>query len=201
MTMNDFNAKFWKDKYLNNTTGWDIGYISTPLKEYFEQLENKDLNILIPGCGNGYEAEFLHNRGFKNVFILDIAEQPLENFSKRVPNFHKEHLIHGDFFNHNGTYDLIIEQTFFCALNPILRNNYTEKVSQLLVNDGKLVGLLFDLPLTEQGPPFGGSINEYIKTFSPFFRIKTLEKSYNSINERLDKELFIIFEAGEKRQI
>ncbi len=194
MTMNDFNANFWKDKYLNNATGWDIGHISTPLKEYFEQLENKDLSILIPGCGNGYEAEFLHNLGFKNVSILDIAEQPLENFNKRVPYFPKENLIHGDFFNHNGTYDLIIEQTFFCALNPILRNNYTEKISQLLVNDGKLVGLLFDFPLTEQGPPFGGNIKEYIKTFSLFFKIKTLERSYNSIDDRQGKELFIIFE-------
>ncbi len=192
--MNDFNANFWKDKYLNNATGWDIGHISTPLKEYFEQLENKDLSILIPGCGNGYEAEFLHNLGFKNVSILDIAEQPLENFNKRVPYFPKENLIHGDFFNHNGTYDLIIEQTFFCALNPILRNNYTEKISQLLVNDGKLVGLLFDFPLTEQGPPFGGNIKEYIKTFSLFFKIKTLERSYNSIDDRQGKELFIIFE-------
>jgi len=197
--MNEFNANFWTDKYRNNATGWDIGNISTPLRTYFEQLKNKDLNILIPGCGNGYEAEFLHNIGFNNVFILDIAEQPLENFSKRVPNFPKKRLLHGDFFNHNGTYDLIIEQTFFCALNPVLRNNYAEKISQLLVDDGKLVGLLFDFPLTGQDPPFGGSLKEYTKTFSSFFKIKTLERSYNSINERLDKELFIIFEADEKR--
>ncbi|MCF6346687.1 MAG: TPMT family class I SAM-dependent methyltransferase [Flavobacteriaceae bacterium] len=192
--MNDFNVNSWKDKYLNNATGWDIGHISTPLKEYFEQLENEDLSILIPGCGNGYEAEFLHNLGFKNVSILDIAEQPLENFNKRVPYFPKENLIHGDFFSHNGTYDLIIEQTFFCALNPILRKNYVKKISQLLVDNGKLVGLLFDFPLTEQGPPFGGSIKEYIKTFSQFFKIKTLERSYNSIDDRQGKELFIIFE-------
>ncbi|HXH19987.1 MAG TPA: hypothetical protein VNJ07_12995 [Chitinophagales bacterium] len=27
-------------------------------------------------------------------------------------------LIHRDFFKHQGRYDLIIEQTFFCAINP-----------------------------------------------------------------------------------
>lgn len=199
MIMSDFNANFWKDKYINNATGWDIGYISTPLKVYFNQLENKNLKILIPGCGNGYEAEFLHQLGFKNVHILDITEQPLENFSKRVPDFPKEHLIHADFFNHKSGYNLIIEQTFFCALNPILRNDYAEKMNQLLVPNGKLVGLLFDFPLTEQGPPFGGSIKEYTKTFSSFFKIKTLERSYNSIDGRQDKELFVIFEASEKR--
>jgi thiopurine S-methyltransferase len=194
--MNDFNANFWKDKYINNATGWDLGDVSTPLKVYFEQIKNKDLSILIPGCGNGYEAEFLHTSGFKNVYILDIAEQPLENFSKRVPNFPKEHLMHGNFFDHNTQYELIIEQTFFCALDPLLRNNYAEKINQLLATNGKLVGLLFDFPLTEQGPPFGGSLEEYTKTFSSLFNIKTLEKSYNSIEERTGKELFIIFEKS-----
>ncbi len=195
--MNKYDISYWEDNYLNKTTGWDIGQISTPLKVYFEQLENKDLSILIPGCGNGYEAEFLHNLGFKNIHILDIAKQPLQNFSKRVPSFPKENLIHADFFKHNTQYDLIIEQTFFCALDPVLRNHYAEKMSQLLTTNGKIVGLLFDFPLTEQGPPFGGSIEEYRITFSSLFKIKILEKSYNSADNRMDKELFVIFEASE----
>ncbi len=193
--MKKYDIVFWEDKYLNNTTGWDIGHISTPLKEYFEQLENKEISILIPGCGNGYEAEFLYNLGFKNVSILDIAEQPLRDFSRRVPNFPKEHLIHADFFSHNSQYDLIIEQTFFCSLDPVLRNGYAEKMTQLLKANGKLVGLLFNFPLTEQGPPFGGSLQEYKTTFSKLFTIKVLEESYNSIADRSGKELFIIFET------
>ena len=47
--------------------------------------------------------------GFKNVFVIDIAEQPLLNFKKRFPNFPESHLINDDFFNHNGKYDLIVE--------------------------------------------------------------------------------------------
>lgn len=192
--MNNFDTEFWENKYKYKNTGWDIGYISTPLKTYFEQLKNKDISILIPGCGNGYEAEFLHKNGFKNVYILDLATQPLENFSKRVTNFPKKHLIKDDFFNHKNQYDLIVEQTFFCALEPKLRSNYAKKMNQLLSPKGKLVGLLFDFPLTKQGPPFGGCVKEYIDTFSSLFKIKTLEKSYNSISERNGKELFIIFE-------
>ena len=194
MEMNDLNASFWEDKYLNNATGWDIGHISTPIKAYFEQVENKNLSILIPGCGNGYEAEFLHKAGFNNVHILDIAERPLTNFNNRVSDFPKDQLIHGNFFDHKGTYDLIIEQTFFCALNPLLRGDYIKKVNQLLSKKGKLVGLLFDFSLTDQGPPFGGSLEEYIRSFSYLFDIKILEKSYNSIDSRKDRELFIIFE-------
>ena len=91
-------------------------------------------------------------------------------------------------------YDLIIEQTFFCALNPSLRDKYVEKMHELLNPKGKLIGLLFQFPLTEEGPPFGGSENEYIKLFSNNFKIRTLETAYNSIKPREGRELFFIFE-------
>jgi hypothetical protein len=32
-------------------------------------------------------------------------------------------------FNHKGEYDLIIEQTFFCALPPVMRQNMLENAS------------------------------------------------------------------------
>jgi len=64
--------KYWSKRYEENQTGWDIGYPSTPIKTYVDQLENKDLKILIPGAGNAYEAEYLWQQGFKNVHVLDI---------------------------------------------------------------------------------------------------------------------------------
>ena len=116
-----FNEVFWENKYQQNKTGWDLGEVSPPLKAYFDQLENNELSILIPGAGNSYEAEYLFNKGFKNVFVVDLAISALENIQKRVPNFPEAQLIHGDFFELKGSFDLIIEQTFFCALDPALR--------------------------------------------------------------------------------
>jgi len=63
--------------------GWDIGYPSTPIKEYADQLTDKSIQILIPGAGNAYEAEYLWKQGFSNVHILDISEIPLKEFKKR----------------------------------------------------------------------------------------------------------------------
>jgi len=189
-----FNKAYWENKYLENATGWDIGHTSTPLADYFNQLINKELRILIPGGGNCYEAEYLFEQGFKNVYVIDIALQPLLNFKNRFPKFPKTHLIQGDFFNHIGKYDLIIEQTFFCALDPVLRNKYVDKMYDLLSEKGKLAGLLFNFELTEEGPPFGGSRDEYLQLFSASFNIKTLDKSYNSIKPRFGRELFFIFE-------
>lgn len=183
----------WNDKYIANNTGWDIGNISTPLKEYIDQLADKNIKILIPGCGNSYEAEYLHKKGFKNVYVIDIAKKALENFKKRVPDFKDEHLIHGDFFKLKEQFDLIIEQTFYCAINPEMRDAYVKKMYELLNVNGKLVGLLFQFPLTEKGPPFGGSKSEYLKRFSKYFKIEILENCYNSITPREGKEVFIKF--------
>ena len=192
--MNKLNKSFWEARYLNNQTGWDLGYIATPLKEYIDQLTNKDIKILIPGAGNSHEAEYLWNNGVKNIYVLDIAEHPLNNFKNRIPDFPESRLIHDDFFKINNTFDLIIEHTFFCALKIDLREKYAEKMSNLLCNKGKLIGLLFDFELTKDGPPFGGSKDEYLTYFTKYFKIKTLERAYNSIKPRADRELFFIFE-------
>ena len=42
---------YWSNRYEEQRLGWDIGHPSTPLVEYIEQLDRKDLRILIPGAG------------------------------------------------------------------------------------------------------------------------------------------------------
>ena len=65
MSVIKLGKEYWEEKYAKNSTGWNIGYISTPIKEYIDQLQNKSIKILIPGAGNSYEAEYLwENRLF-----------------------------------------------------------------------------------------------------------------------------------------
>ncbi len=188
------DQEFWSQKYQSNQLGWDIGEVSPPIKAYIDQLIDKDVSILIPGAGNAYEAAYLLEQGFKNVTVLDIAEEPLANLKERVPSFPKQQILQEDFFIHGGQYDLIFEQTFFCALDPSLRVDYIDKMKSLLKPKGKLVGLLFDFRLDSVGPPFGGSEDAYTIDFKKRFRLKTLTPCYNSIKPRLGRELFIIFE-------
>ncbi len=191
---------YWSQRYQENNTGWDIGAPSTPLKAYIDQLENKDLKILIPGAGNSYEAEYLYNQGFNNIYVLDIAKEPLEAFQKRVPDFPSEHIIQDDFFELKGSFDLILEQTFFCSFPPLpeIRKQYALKVHELLKQNGKLVGLWFDFPLTGdiEKRPFGGSKEEYLNYFEPYFNIKTFENCYNSIPSRMGNELFGVLQRN-----
>ena len=199
--MTELNQIYWNNRYLCNDFSWDIGDISLPLKTYFEQLTNKELKILIPGAGNAHEAEFLFKNDFKNVFVLDFANEPLQNFNRRLPDFPQEQLINQDFFEHHGKYDLIIEQTFFCAINPKLRKLYVQQMQQLLKPNGKLVGLLFDDALNLEKPPFGGNLVEYTALFSTSFSIKKMERSNNSIQPRENRELFFICENSEQSNI
>ena len=191
------NSKFWNQRYLENDTGWDIGYISTPIKEYFDQINNKKLKILIPGGGNSHEAEYLYKKGFVNTYLLDYAKTPLINFKKRNPKFPKKQLINCNFFDYEDNFDIIIEQTFFCAIYPRLRKKYSEKCYQLLKKKGKIIGLLFDDRLNNDKPPFGGSKKEYEIIFKNQFNIKKMEACKNSIPQRLGRELFVNLEKKE----
>jgi thiopurine S-methyltransferase len=187
----DVSANAWEERYLNNDIGWDLGEVSTPLKAYFDQLKNKELKILIPGGGNSYEAEYLFQNGFKNVFVIDFSKTAIDTIKKRVPNFPVNQLILGDFFDLDMTFDLIIEQTFFCALHPNLRTAYALKMQQLLKEKGKLVGLQFKVPLNKDKPPFGGNKEAYIGYFKPYFKIEKMEACHNSFGNRKGRELFI----------
>lgn len=193
------NQSFWNERYDTHQTGWDIGYPSTPLKTYIDQLTDRSLRILMPGAGNAYEVEYLYKLGFENISVIDISDRPLKNFLQRVPDFPVERLIHEDFFEHQGTYDLIFEQTFFCALDPMLRPRYVEKMASLLSDGGKLVGVLFDAPMYTDHPPYGGSIAAYQALFSSRLTIHTMEAAYNSIVPRAGSEAFMICTKNSER--
>ncbi len=189
--MQKLNETYWSQRYDQSNTPWDIGYAAPALTAFFQNLVNKKARILIPGAGNAYEAEWLWKNGYENTYVIDLAKQPLKNLQKRLPDFPAENLIHKDFFELHASFDLIVEQTFFCALNPDMREAYARKMADLLAPTGQLVGVLFDFELTSQGPPFGGSYDEYRNLFTKHFRIKTLERCYNSIKPRQGNELFI----------
>ena len=185
---------YWDKTYENKQAGWDVGYAATPLKEYFDQLTDKSIRILIPGAGNAYEVEYLFQLGFKNVFLLDFAPTPIQNFIKRNPDFPLDHIIEEDFFTHKEQYDLIIEHTFLTSFPKKMRPKYAAKMHDLLAVNGKLVGLLFNHEFQNNHPPFGGTPEEYQKLFDDCFIFKTFELAHNSIKPRKDRELFIKLE-------
>lgn len=186
---------YWEAQYKSNATGWDLGKVSPPIKEYIDTIENKNISILIPGCGNSYEAEHLLNQGFTDITLIDIAPSLVTSLQEKFNNNPNIMIVLGDFFDHQGQYDLIIEQTFFCALHPTMRQKYVSKMHQLLSKSGKLVGLLFNKTF-ESGPPFGGNQTEYEQLFKNHFQFLKIDLCQNSIKPRANSELFIEFQKS-----
>lgn len=187
------NQVYWNNRYEQNNTGWDMGHVSPPLKKYIDQIENKNLRILIPGCGNSYEAAYLAQQGFTDITLIDIAPLLVQQLKEKFIHEPAIKIVLGDFFEHLGKYDLIMEQTFFCALHPSLRNNYVNKMHELLAKNGRLAGVLFATEFEAAGPPFGGTAAEYETLFANKFYLHTMAPCYNSHSKRAGNELFINF--------
>jgi len=185
------NQDYWDKRYESHQTGWDLGEASPPIHGYFKQVEKKEIAILIPGCGFGYEAEALLAMGFSNITLIDVAELPVAELRDKYRNNPNINIIQGNFFEYEGQYDVIIEQTFFCAIDPALRIDYVQKCHSLLAADGRIVGLFFNRQF-DGGPPFGGDANEYASLFEKYFEINKLEPCYNSAGPRAGSELFAI---------
>jgi thiopurine S-methyltransferase len=186
------DESFWNARYTSGETAWDMGQVSTPLKTYIDQITDKSIKVLVPGAGNAWEAAYFWDSGFRNVWICDIASEAIERFKKRRPDFPANQLIHSDFFQLEGTFDLVLEQTFFCAIDPSLRLSYAKKMSHILNDGGTLAGVFFDIPENPTPPPFGGNKEEYRTLFSPYFKEVHIEPCYNSIKPREGREVFVI---------
>ncbi len=185
------DKSFWESRWQEKKTGWDIGYANPAICNFMEQYPNKDAAILIAGCGNAYEAEFLIKNGFTNITLIDIAETAVKNLQEKFKAEKSIRILCEDYFEHNDSYDVLIEQTFFCAINPSQRANYARKAHSLLNENGILTGVLFNREFEKAGPPFGGTKTEYVEYFKPYFDFKIFETCYNSIPQRQGSELFI----------
>ena len=192
--MTQLSAKYWEQRYVDKNTGWDVGDVVPQWKAYFKDSTaiDKGKRILVPGAGLGHEVEYLHRAGFQDVHILDWSSSAIESFQQRLPTFPKAHCHVGDFFEHSGQYDVIVEQTFFCAINPSLREQYVLAIDNLLAENGQWAAILFNTRFDGEGPPFGGSIDEYIDLFKGVFKELIIDENPISIEPRKGREVFVI---------
>lgn len=191
--MDILNAAYWETRWQGQQTGWDIGQASPPLIHYLENVSDRQTRILIPGAGRAYEAIHLHQQGYEQVFVCDWAPSAFDHLRQMAPGFPEDHLLVGDFFELDPKvpFELLLEQTFFCAIDPALRPLYVAKAADLLADHGTLAGVLFAREFPFPGPPFGGTAVEYQQLFAGAFDILTLEVTPYSIAPRLGNELFV----------
>ena len=196
---NDINkSSFWENKYEKGEIGWDLGSETPVFSAISETL--KPGNVCILGCGNGYDAISFSKKGF-NVTAVDFAETPIKNINKIANNLSLTiNTIQEDIFDltpkYNNSFDYILEQTCFCAIDPKNRAQYRNLAYDLLKVGGKLIGLWMplDKDIKEGGPPFGVEEDEVKNLFSKQWKIKEDCFPVESIEARKGKEKLIVFE-------
>lgn len=196
--MIELNEQFWDDRYIHQQEGWDLAKVSPPMKTYMDTLADKTISILIPGCGNAHEASYLLESGFRHITLVDISGHLVSRLQHKFRDT-PIRIFHEDFFLHQGSYDLMLEQTFFCTLPPERRPEYVAHAHSLLKPGGKIAGVLFNENLgVDAGPPFAGTESEYRQLFESDFDIRTMESCQNSIPSRQGMEILIELQRKEK---
>ncbi|MFN0205132.1 MAG: methyltransferase domain-containing protein [Planctomycetota bacterium] len=197
------DAAFWELRYKWHDTGWDLAAPAPPLVEYFQRADapKPPGRVLVPGAGRGHDALFLAKLGFK-VLAVDFAKHALDGIRRRrrdiwIPADQCKTL-RSDILHLparlSGSFELIVEHTCFCAIDPKLRDGYVTMARQILVPGGMLIGLFYPFRAEAPGPPFPVSESEMRARFEPFFEILHFETPANSVEKRKGEERLIVMQ-------
>jgi len=189
--------EYWEEAYVADDMGWDLGG-PTPVFKAWIQTEPSPLNICILGAGNGWDAIEFTQSGHK-VTAVDFAESAVKNMKNAaITNKVEFTILHCDIFNIDDFYfqkfDVVLEYTCFCAIDPSQRINYIQLVNNLLKPGGRFVGLLFptDKLPSDGGPPFAVNIDNTLSQFQNHFTLEKRQEHELSISPRKGREEFII---------
>ncbi len=166
----------WNLRYQERDTPWERG---RPHPEFeglfarFVDLVKGAERILVPGCGFGHDAVLLSEFFGEGVIEgLDLAETAICR-AEELYGSDRVHWRLGDLFEWSGEYDLVLEHTCFCAISPERRSEYAQKMSELIVEGGYLMGIFFLDPDLEgqEGPPHGVELSELKVFFNREFEL------------------------------
>jgi methyl halide transferase len=195
----ELSATDWEARYQEKNTPWDL---QGPTPEFVRLAKEgwfpKKGQALVPGGGRGYDAIHLAKIGL-DVDLVDFAPSAVQAaLELAAQEKARVYAYLADFFElpkvgyHQNSYDLILEYTFFCAIDPSLRQKYAETVAKLLKPKGILLALFFPTQTDKEGPPFLVSKQEVEKLFSPYFQMEFLQPQ-ESVKARKDREFLGIF--------
>ena len=200
-SINSSMPEYWEKSYQSGDMSWDLGG-PTPIFNDWIQFKTDSLSICILGAGNGCDAINFAEKGH-NVTAVDFAESAIDNMHTSAQNKGVQiNLIHSDIFDlcklFNHTFDIVLEYTCFCAIDPVRRMDYVRMTNKILKPDGKLVALLFpiDKDINDDGPPFAVDLDSTISLFSKYFILDTKETPSLSIERRNGREVFVIFKKN-----
>lgn len=141
--MESARPEFWEQRYRAGRLPWDAGGVPPALAAFLERLGPGARQVLVPGCGSGYEVKAFLTAGGR-VCAIDFAPAAVER-ARTVLGAAGTCVRQADFFTGDigADYDLIYERTFLCSLPPSCWADYARRVAALLRPGGVLAGIFF----------------------------------------------------------
>ena len=187
------HAGFWGVHYDAGRGPWDLGGAAPPLEHLLDRLgpPPRGGRAIVLGCGRGHDLRAAAHRGWA-VTGVDFVESALEDGRAMARREGLEaHWICADILTLDTRperYDLVLEHTCFCAIDPERRRDYARIARHILRPEGQLAGVFMNHG-KPGGPPFDTPSSAIRECFEPSFDIHTLEKSPNSPSHREGSEL------------
>jgi hypothetical protein len=181
---------FWSRLYADGQDGWELGRAAPPLERWVAAHDLRDRRALVVGAGRGHEARLLARAGAR-VVAVDYAPEAVA--AARV--LAASEGVHVDFRQRDvfalrlelERYELVVEHTCFCAIDPARRGEYARVVADVLLPGGSFVGLFWEHGRAG-GPPFTTTRAEIEGLFGADFEIVGFEIPTDSVATRLGQE-------------
>lgn len=168
------DPEYWSERYDTRQTGWDMGEETPVFRALRERQEipfgpqraGRNTRLWIPGCGYGHDALALAEAGY-DVTAVDFSDRPLHILAERARHRSlRVKCVQADVCalppSLDGTFDLALEYTCYCAILPERRTEYVQALARSLCPGGWLVALFFPTDGREGGPPFAVDVSEAI---------------------------------------
>lgn len=192
------NSKFWSERYVEQRTEWDLNAPSPCLVWALQKFKLPKMRVAVLGCGKGHDAAHIARLGHKTTGFDFSSEaiQAAKNEYSGIPAVDSNiEWICEDVFNLNerylGQFDLVLDHTMYCAIDPLRRDQLVNLWSKLLAPQGQILGIFFIMP-RPQGPPYGSTEEEIQTRIRKKFRKDFWERSRVSEPKRLGKELIVL---------
>jgi len=189
------DADYWNQIYQSMPKpNWDLGEASLAFQDMLPRLKLPKSRILVLGCGEGHDAALFANAGHV-VTAVDFSAEAIQKAQQNYGHLENLTFIKDDIFNlpheWNYSFDLIIEHTCFCAIEPHRRISLVKLWRRLLHEEGQLMAVFFAM-LKRAGPPYGSSEWEIRELLKNNFQFLFWGRWNKSIPKRQGVELFVL---------
>jgi len=167
-TRDPASPSFWDERFARGFTPWDQAGVQREFEAF--AAAHPEAAVLIPGCGNAWEARWLAERG-RAVRAIDFAPAAVASARAALGQY-ADVVEEADFYTYQPPFipAWVFERAFLCALPKAQRAAYARRMADLLQPGALLAGYFF-IGETPNGPPFAIARDELTALLTPFFTL------------------------------